>query len=117
MKVKTSELEGEALDWVVWSIEFKDAARGDDDALLAAVSPFNPSAKWSQGRPLIDKGLICTKPHPSRGWSARGYADARVYHGKTLLIAAMRCFVSENLGEEVDVPDNLKGVQSESNPD
>ena len=49
--------------------------------------------------------------------SGRGDADARVYHGKTLLIAAMRCFVSENLGEEVDVPDNLKGVQSESNPD
>ncbi len=84
---------------------------------------FDPSTDWSQGGPIIERVKIhllspygahpipslakswlahCLKaPHLADGWGpAKG-------HGPTPLIAAMRCFVSSKLGEEVDVPEEL----------
>jgi len=133
MKVKVSELSGAALDWAV----AKCLANVHEDALLNGVimhgwwisglftdpnywiraEEFNPSTKWSQGGPIIEReirgrGLDLWSrcpPVPDGVCAAtygRGAPDSYVY-GPTPLIAAMRCYVASKLGEEVEIPKEL----------
>lgn len=106
--MKTSELTGAALDWAVWSIEFKDAHKTDDvDLLYEALQPYKPSTEWSQGGPIIERESIAlTVGHIEAHWGAacgvyRGY-------GSTPLVAAMRCYVAAKLGDEVELPEGLQ---------
>ncbi len=130
MKVKVSEATGPVLDWMVWEIAGGPAAypKMVGKAFLRAwngnsAKYLHPSTDWSQGGPIIERAEIhllspysahpipslakswlahCPKaPHLADGWGpAKG-------HGPTPLIAAMRCFVSSKLGDEVDVPEEL----------
>ena len=119
MKIKTAELKAEdgTLDWAVAKCE-----RYSENALQNIVAnsecDFKPSTDWSQGGPLIEREEIqtsCQTNGPSKGqWGAnkwfinrQGALVCRRLYGKTLLIAAMRCFVASKLGEEVDVPEEL----------
>ena len=101
MKVKTSELTGAALDWAV------AAARIDGAFEYYATPGWSPSSNWAHGGPIIEHERIGLWCDGGDGWAAEDYIHAPVY-GPTPLIAAMRCYVASKLGDEVDVPEELK---------
>jgi hypothetical protein len=130
MKIKTSELTGAALDWAVAKCEGKDYNRLDGSCWTTDC--FNPSTDWAQGGPIIeeaglgilfDSGSACRKPSwfatPDDQCTTSSYEgenfdpafmvdEAVGVRGPTPLIAAMRCYVASKLGDEVEVPDELK---------
>jgi hypothetical protein len=114
MKVKTSELTGAALDWAVAKCEGLLAYGYKDDAglLLITLSTgeaeyFIPTMKWEQGGPIIEREKITVEytGDPDK-WCACIMADQEVY-GPTALIAAMRCYVASELGDDVEIPEEL----------
>ena len=120
MKIKTSELEGVALNWAVAKCErFKVSRLGpgnkhgvyrvDGESWYETRTPFTPSTEWDQGGLIIARERITI-----RHWDNVDFVTAYMpqmgsawHHGPTPLIAAMRCYVASKLGEEVDVPDEL----------
>jgi hypothetical protein len=95
VKLRTSELKDLALDWAV------SAVHGDSD-----IHPY--STDWADGGPIIEREgieLLCE----SLGfrWVAMPQKGPE-WRGPTPLIAAMRCYVASKLGDEVDVPEELK---------
>lgn len=118
MKIKTDELTGDALDWVVAVCEntLDDRYPGGKVAFFRAVRAANGrrySERWGQGGPIIDREKISLIHFQGTGrWRASVYTpnEDRVAvdgHGPTSLIAAMRCYVASKLGDEVDVPEEL----------
>ncbi len=124
MKMKTSELSGATLDWVVANIELT----GHDDytnVLMVTVGDdndwkYNPSTNWMQGGPIIERERLQLSPglaHDEHGWSAVRYDhlfddDLDCFMGgDTPLIAAMRCYVASKLGDEVEVPEELSSCK------
>jgi hypothetical protein len=106
MKVKTSELTGAALDWAVAMAE--NWAGADFE-----VKPY--STDWAQGGPLIEREEISISREFASSrveWAAWTPAlirdDAEAFgYGPTPLIAAMRCYVASELGDEVEIPEEL----------
>jgi hypothetical protein len=100
MKIKTSELTGETLDWAV------DMAKG-----LKFGTGASNSTDWRIGGPIIEMERMCLSPPGPKGengWTATRFRTHRHEGvGPTPLIAAMRCFVASKLGDEVDVPEEL----------
>lgn len=98
MKTKANDLSGVALDWAV------SVAKGLSWKLHGHI-PF--STDWSQSGALIEREKIEIFIEDER-WQAYSIRSApHNFDGDTPLIAAMRCYVSSQLGEEVDVPDEL----------
>lgn len=97
MKIKTVDLTGAALDWAV------SAANGDSD-----IHPY--STDWGDGGPIIERERIeLTYYGGMQGWSAYvGQIVQSTGNGPTPLIAAMRCYVASKLGDEVEIPEELK---------
>ena len=105
MKIKTSELTDAALDWAVVKCE----GIQDSEFVRTHMDAWPYSTDWSQGGPIIEREEIGSL-HEARGvWSAstKWEDPAKVFYGKTKLIAAMRCYVASKLGDEVEVPDEL----------
>jgi hypothetical protein len=112
--MKTAELTGAALDWAVakcegWSEEgLEDIANGD------MFPEHDFSTDWAQGGPIIERENIDLKHHfvcVATIWDRDniGQDDLRAKAtGETPLIAAMRCYVASKLGDEVEVPEELK---------
>jgi hypothetical protein len=98
--MKTSELTGAALDWMVCVCEGESPSRYT-----------RYSTDWAQGGPIIEEQEICinSQPLPAHPWVATIYGSAQA-SGSSPLIAAMRCYVASRLGDEVDVPDELLEV-------
>jgi hypothetical protein len=96
--MKTSELTGPALDRAV------AMANGNTGHFL--IDGYSPSTNWAQGGPIIEREGI-TLTHQQTQWAAQTDDDVFAY-GPTPLIAAMRCYVASKLGDEVDVPEELK---------
>jgi len=102
MKIKTSELTGAALDWAVARCE----GGVGNDQLVGAW--YSPSTDWAQGGPIIEREKITL-----RIWEDEDYVHAYKWNtegwleGPTPLIAAMRCYVSSKLGDEVEIPEEL----------
>ena len=124
MKVKTSELQGAALDWAVANCEGELSQHGGQVHLVESKVRFyedtldiqyTPSTDWSQGGPIIERKEIALEPMThdkfGDGWLATRVEGPAVCmeFGPTILIAAMRCYVVGILGDEVEVPDELKG--------
>jgi len=122
MKIKTTELIGPALGWAVAQIEKpKSLTRAD---LKYQVERYNaivfhngekyiPYENWAQGGPIIDRGdigIIRQHLKSTRRCAYYHTPDGAEYYfyGPTLLIAGMRCYVASKLGDEVDVPEELK---------
>lgn len=105
MKIKTIELEGDALDWAVGIAEAPNGAQMLWH--LMKNGNWQPSRKWAEGGPFINKNYIstCTSPHYDF-WVATMPGDFE-YSGPTPLIAAMRCYVASKLGDDVEIPDVL----------
>lgn len=85
------------------------------------------STNWSHGGPIIEREGICAYKHYEdvttesgkevvldHGWAA--HITQKHYwqtprsrgFGPTPLIAAMRCYVASKLGDEVEIPEELK---------
>lgn len=104
MKVKTSELTGPALDWAVNQIE------------ECCDDPHTPmfSTNWAQGGPIIEReGISIVLDWDIQGefsWTATRIEGSSVSEaqGPTPLIAAMRCFAAGHLGDEIEIPEELK---------
>jgi len=124
MKVKTSELTGHALDWMVAKAEGRRGHMYGSVLWLEEKYPYSPSAVWSQGGPIIEREGIELGPchteestRTSRKWhlwvasiSQNDFGmESHATHGFTPLIAAMRCYVASKFGDEVDVPDEVVG--------
>jgi len=99
--MKTSELTGAALDWAV--------AKCEGDFAFACMESWVwlPSTSWMQGGPIIEReklvvGFVGTE------WSACQPNGNNCKFGPTPLIAAMRCYVASKLGDEVEIPEELK---------
>ena len=107
--MKTAELTGIALDWAVGYV------MGEKLRILERqiVWPedYSPSTDWSQSGPIIEREMVCLIP-PRAGielWEAY-HPDfpQEEHYGPTPLIAAMRCYVASKLGDEVEIPEELK---------
>jgi hypothetical protein len=94
--MKTSELTGAALDWAV-HVALHGACEG--------YAEYEYSTNWAQGGPIIEReGIAIGKSW--EGWKA--FTETSGGEGPSPLIAAMRCYVASKLGDEVDVPEELK---------
>lgn len=80
---------------------------------------YEPSADWSQGGPIIERERFRTVPNMSGGFTVSKKTmemlddddfNIRWAHGTgpTILVAAMRCYIASRLGEEVEIPEELK---------
>jgi hypothetical protein len=118
MKAKTSELTGVALDWLVAKCEgvnqeafclfYRPTEPNDYD--VHGFPEFHYSTLWHQGGPIIEREKISINYDASGRWSQgwRAFSNsAPIMLGETPLIAAMRCFVASELGDEIEVPDEL----------
>jgi hypothetical protein len=118
MKVKTRELTGDALDWAVCiALGKRFTGHPWDPVNLFRSAKFGGlhkySTHWAQGGPIIEREGI-TVVHFGDDWvdkwKARkgdGHWQGEAVGGQTPLIAAMRCFVTSKLGEEVDIPEEF----------
>ena len=108
MKLKTSELTGAALDWAVarcerqWTFEPDGLDSYSSDWALAGPIIEREKIEW-QWLPSPDKAHQYGARKPSLGGLNRTFC----MDGPTILIAAMRCYVMSQLGNEVEIPDEL----------
>ena len=119
MKIRTNDLKDKALDWAVAKCEGWDAPifRNRTWAVPLYVATngtglhtYAPSTDWAQGGPIIERERISIRqwtnvplvhaymPQDNAPWLSDGTSP---------LIAAMRCYCSFKLGDEVDVPEEL----------
>ena len=111
MKIKTSELTGPALDWAVAKCAGEEVFMnaGQLEALWT-TDGYKPSTLWAQGGPIIEReqiDIMSRNKATRNDWIASRWA-APWYNGPTPLIAAMRCYVASKLGDEVEIPEELK---------
>ncbi len=132
MKVKTSELSGAALDWVVAKCEGWEAGkymmspelRKDVNGRIVGIRVPNnreyvwwkPSTDWAQGGPISEREKLCVGTRHTSDeihWGdevlcwARTTTGGYLKYGPTPLIAAMRCYVASKIGDEIEVPEEL----------
>jgi hypothetical protein len=111
MKVKTNELSGAALDWAVAKCEGRQEPEVVNNFAVAWYTWPNThySTDWAQAGPIIQREKINIQ---SVLCDAREFWTASMYlaenEGQTPLIAAMRCYVASKLGDEVEIPEELK---------
>ena len=130
--IKTSELEGAALDGAVAkAVGVTRPEIGDDGSLqkrprifctagggmgtMPYKMEYRPSTDWSVGGPLIADGvyMLCRQnplfpiPVGTEGWIAAHEGLPLLFDGPTPLIAACRAIVAAKLGDEVEVPEEL----------
>ena len=122
--MKTDELTGAALDWAVAKCEGV-LMRWERSTHDEAPLEYSPSTDWAQGGAIIEREKLGV-------WWATHYVDDdgveygnhwyaepgctddnadkpyRVATGNTPLIAAMRCYVASKLGDEIELPEELK---------
>ena len=105
MKIKTSELVGAALDYAVAKAEgLKVVSNTPAGTYTKERGWFAPTTDWAQGGPIIGRELISID-YDHNVWNAAKYDLDWYISGPTPLIAAMRCFVSSKLGDEVEIPE------------
>jgi len=125
MNIKTSDLTGNALNWAVAKCESLDCYI-EDGVVHLKGQPFDtdwrywlPSTDWAQGGPIIEREHLQASYQRSGKFAGQwgciqwftnrqGALVAIDQYGPTPLIAAMRCFVASKLGDEVEIPEELK---------
>lgn len=130
IRIQTQDLTGPALDWAVAKCEAlthsdyepciprgNPAHRVGINCDSNSFEPWEPSADWSQGGPIIEREKIewqwLPAPDKAHQYGARkpslgGLNRTFCMDGPTVLVAAMRCFVASVLGDTVEVPEELK---------
>jgi hypothetical protein len=122
--MKTSELQGPALDWAVakcWGLNVYL-----DDGMVRLIGHafdrhyvfWTPSTDWEQAGPIIERERIGFRFSGDFGfcaWKSYGIGSHQNEHsqyGPTPLVAAMRCYVASKLGDEVEIPKELAEVNA-----
>lgn len=111
--MKTSELTGAALNWAVAKcLGYEDRHfcshdkhfRDEDDYW------FSPVDDWAQAGPIIEREKIQLEYRVGVHWTATRVEGSAVCEvtGPTQLIAAMRCYVKSQFGDEIETPEELK---------
>jgi hypothetical protein len=115
MKIKTSELIGKPLDYAVCYALYGEQAKY---IMKHAKHVHKYGSDWSHGGPIIEQeGIWLRGPHDATKpngvvvlhidcWYAH-INHQHTQNGPTPLIAAMRCYVSSKLGDEVEIPEEL----------
>ena len=105
MKTKVSTAAGQVLDWMVAKCEVGEEFINEID------DPHFYSTAWDVGGPIIEREKIELRfMIDVDAWYAQPHDMDSIYQrksGPTPLIAAMRCYVASEMGEEVEVPDEL----------
>lgn len=124
MKYKVEDLAGVLLDRAVAQVEGRDAVdhHGVCSCWVEALGerlPFRPSSDWEKGGPIIERESIAiiagceaqpghgcwtaTMPGPDLYYNATpgGTVEVVAYAGP--LVAAMRAYVIDKLGAEVEL--------------
>lgn len=126
--VKIQDLSGVALNWAVAKVErvrvvVPNCWKNCDPLVLAKISAakvfpygppaWEPSTKWAQGGPIIDREKLSIEPLLVNGdwygewravcynWKDRQFTDVT---GPELLVAAMRCYVGAVVGSTINIP-------------
>jgi hypothetical protein len=123
IKTKTSTLNSLALDWAVATLQgftvklnpmgfssgsqsgfwiWEDKANGK---MLLIGDNYSPSTNWNDGGDILDIEGISVN-FEAGIWTARTVNDIEA-DGKTLLVAAMRSYVTDKLGEYIELPELL----------
>lgn len=124
MIIKTSELTGAAMNWVVASIEWPNDTGILNPELVDKQSvneeyPFNKD--WSLTGVILERERItvsalyaqigCPVPeYMLDEWGAYiplGFSSKAHSTATTAIIATLRCHVANKRGDEVEVPDHL----------
>lgn len=126
--MKTSDLQGAALDWAVATCEglpirkdpmgFKTGSEAGywvwDSAPKGMQTKiglgYSPSTSWTQGGPILEREFIYVFGHDivgSAAWSASLRHGRFVEEGPTPLIAVMRAYLASKLGDEIEIPAEL----------
>jgi hypothetical protein len=121
MLVKTEDLAGPSLDWAVCFANWLQATSGQTeqarqlmDRAVAANGLPSASTDWSIGGPILDcmpglemKAWLESRPSSRCEVHLHNYDGDWIAFGPTLLTAAMRCFVASQLGDAVEIPQEL----------
>lgn len=124
MKVNVDVLKGAALRWAVAKCQDQPVFWHEKDRDLycgcgCSDNSYDPTEDWAQGGPIIEREMISTSPTDPKAidykepWSAYYretlFDDCEGYYatGPTPLVAAMRCYVTSKLGDEIDIPEEL----------
>ena len=131
MKVKTSEAKDQVLNYLVAkAMGMKVYPSKSGRWMTANYGEFNhrhgapffcPSTDWAQGGPIIEREGITVSRTDQKSYKGQqpwvAYRIEHLFedeyeheyqHGPTPLIAAMRCYVASKLGDEVEIPEELK---------
>jgi len=114
--MKTNKLSGAALDWAVAWAENITIKHFSGVFYLLDGDEWNPTRNWAQGGPIIEREGISVD-RIGGAWTADiadsvgGYIE-HTESGTTPLIAAMRCYVTSKLGDEIDLPEDLNKEQA-----
>jgi len=96
-QVKVTEITGKALNYAVHHAE----------GMTGVIEPVGYCGLWVFGGPIIEReGLSLAFISTHKLWVCNKGLKIR-QNGQTPLIAAMRCYVASNLGDVVEVPDEL----------
>lgn len=114
-KVKTKELEGDALDWAVTVamtpiMGYKAWVQADiNKGIVPAGCHY--SSDWLIAGPIIEAEMIDLVYRPGDKkpgfWDSYGPRTPHGFSADTPLVAAMRCFVASKLGDEIEIPEEL----------
>jgi len=123
MKVKVSEAKGQVLDYLVAQAMGMKIYRSKSGRWMRAnygefnhrhgTPWFEPTRNWGYAGPIIEREWLDVTPWPNESdedmrWQCKQHDSIDcVAFGPTPLIAAMRCYVASQLGDEVEVPDEL----------
>lgn len=107
-----ASLEGAALDWAVAKCEGLDVSVIGNSVLLWVGKDSNidyePSTDWLEGGPIIEREGISVVRVSDSVWDAHMSNVNFFESGTTPLIAAIRCYVASKLGDEVELPAELR---------
>ena len=122
MHIPVSKLTGAALDWAVAQAQGLDYEIVDGTVVTGAKryeansandyygcefdEVFAPSTDWAHGGPIIERVITKIEDYGD-SWGAEG-PNAPERFGQTPLIAVMRCYVASKLGDEIEIPEELK---------
>lgn len=134
--MKTSELTGVALDWAVakcerlplkldpmgfrkdaptsiqagwwvWDGEGQHQVIGHRKTHRGQEDGYSPTTDWAQSGPIIERERINLWFEDRGNWAA-STPEGEDYWSTEPLVAAMRCYVASKLGDEVEIPEELK---------
>src|ERR1022692_2483887 len=108
--MKPRELEGVVLDYVVMKQEYPENSIAFFLEMRKTYNTFMYSTEYNAGVELLEREGISTKLTPNtygeEKWMAMDNSGMSAEYGPTLLVAAMRCFVTSKLAS-IKIPERL----------